>query len=491
MTNLLPHLPALLVTVPLFSAPVCVLLRNSFVCWIISVAVSGLALVASGWMLMQTLQGQIFTYTFGGWQAPWGIAYQVTTLNAFMAVLVSLIALVVTLYAKRSIENEFPNGRIDLFFASFMLCLCGLLGVTISNDLFNIFIFLEIASLSSYVLVSFIPGGRAPLAAFRYLIIGSLGATFLLIGIGYLYALTGTLNLADIAARLPTTEGGHAILAALAFISFGLLIKMALFPLHVWQPDVYTYAPSSVSAWLSATTSKISIYLFMRLFLEIFIPVKDTIPFETILSLLAGGAIIFGAVSAVGQNDLKRLFAYSSVSQIGYILLGVSLFSMDGTRSALIYLFNHSLIKAGLFLALGGIVYHLGAAHLQQLTGLGRRMPWTASAIAVGGLSLIGVPLTAGFISKWYLIEALLKASQGLLVVIVLLGSVIAIAYVWRILERLYETSPNEEYTVREAPFALLFPAWILIGLNIYLGINPDALIFAATAAADSLMAGQ
>ena len=490
MNNILNHLPVLIVAVPLIGAPLCVLLKRSFPCWLLCTAISTFALAGSIRLLSETLHGRTFEYALGGWSAPWGIAYQVTTANALIACLISLISVTVTLYAKHSIIAELTGRRIELFFATWLLCLCGLLGVVVSNDLFNIFIFLEIAALSSYVLIAFAPGGRAPLASFRYLLASSLGATFLLIGIGYLYALTGTLNLDDLAARLPQVTSPRALTAAFAFISFGLLLKIALFPLHVWQPDVYTYAPSAVSAWLSATTSKVAIYLLMRLFLDVFAPTWQIIPINIVLMILASGAIVFGAVIAAGQHDLKRLLAYSSISQVGYILLGVALMSTNGVQAALIHLFNHSLIKAGVFLAVGCIVFRLSTCHLNQLAGLGHRMPWTAAALTTGGLSLIGLPLTSGFISKWYLIDALLKADLWPLVIIVLAGSVIAVVYVWRIVEKIYATPPSGSVKISEAPLTLLLPTWFLIGLNLYLGVQPDSLVFITDMAANTLLGG-
>ena len=486
------HLPLLIVAIPLFAAPLCVLLRRTVPAWLLAVACAIFTLLASAQMLIATLDGNILTHTFGGFLPPYGIAYRVAPSNALIALLIASIFSVILLYSKQSILKELHGCRLDIFFALCLLLLSGLMGVVLSDDLFNIFIFLEIASLSGYALVAFKPGGPAALAAFRYLVVGTLGATILLLGISYIYALTGTLNLSDIAERLPEVIENRAVLAAFAFIGIGLMLKMALFPLHQWLPDAYTQAPSTVSALLSAIPTKVSLFLFITLFFRVSqIHTSTHVEhFDTILLTLSSAAILFGAIVAINQTNIKRMMAYSSIAQIGYMTLGLGLASVAGMTASFIHLFNHALIKGGLFLALGGVVYRYGNADIQSFAGLGKRMPWTAAAIALGGMSLIGVPLTNGFISKWFLVSALWKQGYGVLVVLVLFSSLLSVIYIWRIIEKMYLQTPAAENltTFDEAPPMLLIPTWTLIVLNLYLGVQASGLVQVAELAAQNIL---
>ena len=253
----------------------------------------------------------------------------------------------------------------------YCLCLAGLLGMTITGDAFNLFVFLEIASLSTYVLIALGRDRRALLAAFQYLILGTIGATFFVIGVGLLYLKTGTLNIADMAERLPGYSSERSVLAALAFITVGMSLKLALFPLHLWLPNAYTFAPSAVTAFLAATATKVSVYVLLRFYFDVFglQLVTEVLPMREILMGLSILAIVSASLVAVLQTDLKRLFAYSSVAQIGYITLGVSLASVDGLTAAIVHLFNHGITKGALFLLLGIVAYHAGRTPLDGCAG--------------------------------------------------------------------------------------------------------------------------
>ena len=444
-----------------------------------------LVLACAATMLVGTTNGFIWHYELGGWDAPWGIVYRVDSLSALLVLLIAGIASVVVLFAGRCGTWEMA-GREIYFFALFMLACSGFFGVAVTGDLFNIFVFLEICALASYALVGLKGGGKALLAAYRYLLMGSVGATFFLIGIGYLYMVTGTLNLEELSVRLSGLASSRAVLAAMAFISTGLAMKIALFPLHWWLPDAYTFSPSPVSALLAALSAKVAIYLLIRIFFGVFD--MDTIiaesRFDTILLGMSLSAIVVGSVAAIYQNDVRRMMAYSSVSQIGFITLGVSLLSVEGAGASVVYLFNHALIKCGLFLALGCVVYRLGNCRIVDFEGLGKRMPWTMAAIVIGGLSLVGVPLTAGFIGKWQLVSAIFEASRWFPALVVLAGSLLSLIYVWRLTEAAYLRKPSSvnemEDTRCEAPTPLLVPVWLLIALNVYIGIDSADLVGAA-----------
>ncbi|NNE38923.1 MAG: monovalent cation/H+ antiporter subunit D family protein, partial [Gammaproteobacteria bacterium] len=315
--------------------------------------------------------------------------------------------------------------------------------------------------------------------------------TFILIGIGLMYMMTGTLNIQDLAGRIPDVLETRTIRASFAFLTVGICLKLALFPLHLWLPNSYAYAPSAVSAFLSATATKVAIYVLLRFVFTIFgvTFAFEVMPMGIVLMLMSIPAILIGSTVAIFQQNIKRMLAYSSVAQIGYMILGISLASVTGITSGILHLFNHALMKGGLFLALGGIAYHMGGARIENFKGLGQTMPWTMAAIVVGGLSLIGVPLTVGFISKWYLVLAALEQGYWPIAIVVLVGSLLAVIYMWKLVEAAYFNKVDEsEVVVKEAPLQLLIPTWLLIGASLYFGINTELTIDAAQKAAEMLM---
>ncbi len=484
------HLPALQVVIPLIAAPLCVLLRRGTWAWALALLVCWLSLAMSVLLLGRVLGEGPLSYAFGNWAPPWGIEYRVDVLNAYVLLIVSAIGAVVLPFARVSADREIPESQHSLFYASLLLCLTGLLGVTITGDAFNLFVFLEISSLSSYVLISLGKDRRALHAAFQYLILGTIGATFIVIGIGLLYMATGTLNMADLAARLPFVDDSRTVLVSFAFITVGASLKLALFPLHFWLPNAYAYAPSAVTAFLAATATKVGVYILLRFFFTVYdfeFPLK-AVTLQGVLMPLSIIAILVASTVAIFQADVKRMLAYSSVAQIGYMVLGLSLLSVTGLTSGILHLFNHALMKGGLFLALGCVFLRVGSVRLEDLRGLGRQMPLTFFAFVLGGLSLIGVPLTAGFVSKWYLVLGTLEQDLWLVAAAVLVGSLLALVYIWRVVEVAYLQEPPEGQTVTEAPLSMLIPTWILIGASIYFGIDTSLSAGVAETAARLLL---
>ena len=290
--------------------------------------------VASIALMRRVMAEGTISYALGGWAAPYGIEYRVDYANAFVAIIVAGIAAVVIPYARASVAQEVSEDRGALFYTAFVLCLTGLLGIAVTGDVFNVFVFLEISSLSAYALIALGSDRRALTASFQYLIMGSVGATFIVIGIGLMYVMTGTLNMADLAERLPAVWGSRTIPVAFTFLTVGITLKLALFPLHLWLPNAYTYAPSAVTAFIASTATKVAVYLLLRFFFTIF---GEAFSFEQmqldmVLMPLALVAILTMSLVAVYQGNVKRLLAYSSVAQIGYMVLGISLGSVLGVR---------------------------------------------------------------------------------------------------------------------------------------------------------------
>ena len=469
------NLPALQVVVPLVSAPVCLLLRNPRHAWACALTVSWLVLAIAVMLVQRVYDGGTLSYALGAWAMPWGIEYRVDMAGALMTLIIAAIGAVVMPYAWRSIQHELLRKHVSLFYTCYLLCLTGLLGIVVTGDVFNLFVFLEISSLSSYVLISLGSTRRALTAAYQYLVMGTIGATFILIGVGFLYMMTGTLNMMDLSQRLPEVADTRTIRVAFAFVTVGVSIKLALFPLHLWLPNAYTFAPSAVSAFIAATATKVGVYVLLRFFFTVF-GIRfsfDAMHVGEILMLLAVAAILVASLVAIFQDNVKRMLAYSSVAQIGYIILGISLASVDGVSAGMLHLFNHAVIKGALFLAMGCIFLRLGSVELRDMHGLARQMPWTMAAFVVGGLSLVGIPLTAGFISKWYLVSAVLAEGYWPLAVLILVSSLLALMYIWRVVEAAYFFVPGAAmHKVKEAPAIMLIPTWLLIGANLYFGIN-------------------
>ena len=467
------HLPVLLIAIPLLAAPLMILIGNRHVVAFLSLIVAWVVFAISIALLGRVLAEGAFEYQLGGWPSPYGIVYRIDHFNAFVMLFVSALGALVLTYAPQSIAVEIPKSKHYLFYPSYLLCLTGLLGMCVTGDLFNVFVFLEISSLSSYALISLGKTRRAPLASFQYLILGTIGATFFLLGIGLLYQITGTLNMADIAEKLAAAQLKRAELVAFAFMTVGLFIKMAVFPLHTWLPNAYTYAPSVVTTFIAATSTKVSVYAFARLVYMIYTPTFafDLLPLDHAMMVLALIGIFVASTAAIYQANVKRLLAYSSVAQIGYMLLGIGLATEAGLAAGIVHMFNHAFIKGGLFMVVGCFALRIGSVRLQDLSGAATTMPWTCLAWAVGGLGLIGVPLTAGFVSKWMLLTATMDEGNLVVAMLMLISSLLAVVYVWKVVEAIYFGEPSEKVkAAKEAPLSMLIPTYVVIGATVVFG---------------------
>jgi multicomponent Na+:H+ antiporter subunit D len=356
---------------------------------------------------------------------------------------------------------------------------------------------MEIASLASYVLISAGSDRRALPAVFKYLIMGTIGATFYLIGVGLIYMMTGTLNLADMESRLSNVTELKPIMVAAGFITVGLALKAALFPLHAWLPNSYTYAPHIATAFLAACSTKIALYVLLRFDFVVLQGnlIGHDVQFAGFLMPLALVAILVASGVALFETHLKRLLAYSSIAQLGYIWLGASFVTTAGLTASVVHMFNHALAKGTLFLAVACLGLRFASLTLNDIKGAARFMPWTMAAFVLAGMSLVGVPGTAGFISKWYLISAALEqGSVGVLVVaVILISSLMAAAYLWRVVEAAYfgeiaTSSTHIPEKITEAPPLLLAVVWIAALANVYFGLDPAVPLALSEQAAAALL---
>jgi multicomponent Na+:H+ antiporter subunit D len=432
---------------------------------------------AVGLLEMVQQHGEIH-YRLGMWQPPWGIEFVVDNLNAYVAIIVTFMAIAAAIYSKRNVEKELPEHKIPAFYTLFLLNITGLLGITVTGDAFNLYVLVEIASFSAYGLVAVGEEG-ALIASFRYIVMGTIGACFYLLGIGYLYAVTGSLNMADLRILLPPLYGNSAVQTSFIFILIGLGIKVALFPLHAWQPDAYTRAPSAVSVLISTAMAKTSVYALIRIVFSVFTVdfILHYVSILNIISWLSAVAIIVGSIYAIQEFNLKRMLAYSSISNVGYIMLGVGLSTSTtlGLTPALMHILNHALIKGCMFMTACAFIYKAGLRDIRDFNGLGRRMPYTGIAFILASLAMIGMPPSVGFVSKWYLILAAIDANNYVYVAVIFISTLLMIYYFWRVIEIMYllpvEARSGNEIKIDEAPMSMLMPGIVLAVLCFAVGI--------------------
>ncbi len=420
------------------------------------------------------------TLFFGGWSPPIGIEFVYDGLAAFIVLVINAVAFLVLIHSRRISEVEFPHKRMA-YYAVVMLMMLGFNGMVLTGDLFNLYVFLEISSLSSYALIA-IGEKRAPFSAFRYLIIGTVGGSLYLLGIGFLYTVTGTLNIIDMSAMLPQVIGHSSVIAALILMLIGIGVKAALFPLHGWLPDSYTYASSSSSALIAPIGTKVAAYILLRIMLFLFgVELIDaSLPVTTVVGAFAGIGILYGSIMAIAQSELKKMLAYSSVSQIGYIIMGISLANPFGFIGAVLHVLNHALMKALLFLVSGSMRLKEGHSVITKFNDSYRKKyPWTMAAFTTAAISMVGLPPLAGFFSKWYLALGTIENSSWLLLAVILISSLLNAVYFFRILEKVYLRSPETEQPAEtavsaqknEVGFSMMFPMGVMALALLVVGI--------------------
>lgn len=493
------HAPALLILLPLLAGPLSAFLPGGGrVAWMLTMFVTALCTLISLILLAQVQSvegGAIISYAMGGWAPPYGIEFRIDALNVLVLLLVSAIAFLTSIFSWPTVQSEIADGKRAMFYGAFQVCFMGLLGVAATGDAFNLFVFLELSSIATYVLVALGSGRdrRALPAAINYLLMGTIGASFYVVGVGFLYAATGTLNMADLAIQLQDVGGNRAVQVGFAFILVGLGLKAAMFPLHQWLPNAYAYSPSFVRAFLAATATKVAIYAMVRFLFSVFSLefAFEGMSLALILAPMGIAAMLACSFQAIFQADIRRTLAYSSVAQVGYMLLGISLGTAAGVSAGMFHLVNHALMKGALFMAMGGVILTYQGTRIHDFAGLGRSAPWTMTAFAIAALSLIGVPLTAGFQSKFALVSALLDSGWWWAALIVVFSSVLAVIYMGRILEAVFFRAPNNPHKQhKEAPLLILLPLWVLAIANIWIGVNGNFVFGLARDAASALFIG-
>jgi multicomponent Na+:H+ antiporter subunit D len=437
----------------------------------IAVAVVGLA---------RSLDEAPLRHSVGGWAEPVGIEYVLDPLSGVFAVLIGVIGLLVVLYPPKMGFDAVPQRGVP-YHALVLILLGGLLGVAMAGDLFNLFVFLEIYSIASYALIA-LGGAKAALASFRYLILATVGSSFYLLGVGFTYFLTGNLGMAVTAEALPPLTDSNTLAAGAVLLTVGLAIKMAAFPFHVWLPGAHSQAPPAVAALLAAVQVKVAAYALMRVLFDVLPPgyVSERIDLLTLLMWFSAAGIVVGSVMAVRQRDIKSMLAHSTVAQIGYIGIGIGIGTRTALVGALLHVLAHAMMKGTLFFAAGAIIDRAGTKEIGRFAGLGARMPLTMAGFTVAAISMVGLPPTAGFFSKYYLVVGAAEGGNWIPAAVIVVSSLLTLAYVLRALETIWFTpgsSPSALATVREAPALALVPIGVLAAGTLVFGLGSLPLV--------------
>ncbi|MBN2415097.1 NADH/ubiquinone/plastoquinone (complex I) [bacterium] len=454
-----------------FLLPIISRLRESLSDWVGN-AITALLLYCSVYGVI-TASGKTVTYFVGGWRPiadiPVGINLVMDGLSGLMLLIVNIVALLVTLYSVNYMARYTDKGK---YYTLFLLMVAGLNGVILSGDLFNLFVFLEITAIASYALVAFGIEDEELEASFKYQVLGGTASALILLGIAVFYQTTGTLNLADASRVIAGIGHTPTVLFAGVLFMAGFCLKAALIPFHAWLPDAHPAAPAPISAMLSGVVIKVlGVYPLCRLFFNVY---GITPLIQDIFMVLGVVSIILGVFLALSQWDFKRLLAYHSISQIGYVVLGIGLGTPLGILGGLFHLINHSVFKSLLFLNAGSVVYATDTRELKELGGLQRKMPVTGATSQVASFSIAGLPPFNGFWSKLIIIVACVQAGQMLFAVLAVIGSILTLLSFLKVQRYVFFDALKEKWkNVREVPFlmcvSMIVFALLCIGMGLLL----------------------
>jgi multicomponent Na+:H+ antiporter subunit D len=472
-----------------------VLISNNFLSWLLTLFTTLITFIFSLLLYQEVYLHTAISYALGNWVPPLGIEYLIDKVSIIPIIIIALISFLATFFASKIMPAEINNSSISKVYSLWLLAIAGLIGLVTTGDAFNLFVFLEISSLASVALVAM--GGQkdkqALVAAYNYLILGAIGATFYVIGVGLLYGITGTLNLADLSNRIAAISDNKALIAGFGFMVIGIMLKAAVFPLHIWLPRAYAYAPSAVSVLLAATATKASLYILARILFSVF-DISDnlvTYTLQYIILPLSILAMFAGTIMAIYEKDIKRLLAHSSIAQIGYITLAFAIGTKASVAAGFIHLFNHALIKGALFMAITSMGFYINKRiTINNLSGLGRAMPITFVCFVICSLSLAGIPLTAGFISKLYIIKASISADGIWIAFLILASSALSVVYLWKMIEALWFHESPKEPNIKEKP-EIYIALLMITFLNIYFGLDASIVVNSSFEAANQLLGVQ
>ena len=481
--------PIIVLLAPLLGALVVGLagIADRRICFPVTVAALICSFAVALGLLQRVMDGGVIRYFVGGWSRPVGIGIElrIDTINALVLLAIITVALLTAVYSFRRVEED-KTEKSPLFYALYLLLVMGLSGMVITGDAFNLYVLLEVSSLTSYALIAMGKSKRAAVAAFNYVIMGTIGASFYLLGVGYLYLRTGTLNMVDIhhaIVALSETGSSSTIVVAFVMIIVGMMIKMAFFPLFGWLPNAYSYCPSSTSCVLAPLMTKVSVYVMIRMMLTVFGTewVFENLQYTQWMVGMAIIAILAGSVMALAQVELRKMFCYLIVAEVGYMVGGAWLANHWGMVGSIYHILSDAFMTLAMFLAAGIFLKQAGVVRIDQMGGMFRRMPVTMGAFVVGALAMIGIPPTCGFFSKWYLIRGGMESGQWGYVVALLISSLVNAVLFFRIFEIAYfgkkpveghgHHEDHAEVSITEARPSALLPLVATAVIIVLLGV--------------------
>ncbi|MDY0317582.1 MAG: proton-conducting transporter membrane subunit [Candidatus Izemoplasmatales bacterium] len=461
---------------------------------ILGFIVLGLVLISSSYLLWHVNNKGVIHYTFGGHEARFGIEFIVDPFSALFTTIIAGLAAIIYIYSSGDATEGIEKTEYGRYYVLLFILLMSMFGILYTNDLFNTYVFIEILSITTCAIISIKRKKDTYTSAFRYVMMNELGSLSYLFGVALIYMATGFTNITLISESIQNAFVSYPvnIVVALGFMIIGLGIKAAIFPFHIWLPDAHSAAPSTSSAILSAIVIKVYILVLVKVLFRVFkLDILNEMNISTILLVLAGVAMIMGSVFAIAQKDVKRMLGYSSVAQMGYILLGIGLLSFEGLRAAFFHILSHGLMKTALFLSVGEIIFYKKTRKVNDFDGMGFIMPVAMGVFSIAALGMIGIPLTSGFISKLNLGVAVLDQNQIIFLVILILSSLLNVIYYLPII--ILAFLKNEKYryrlkSIEPTPRTMIAPLVLLGVLIVVVGLFPNQIMVFIEAAVNSLL---
>jgi len=423
--------------------------------------------------LSVSLMGQVvhtgtIVEVIAGWAPPWGINLVFSSLTGLLTTIMLFLGFVIWVYSYRFKNIDFERAK--KYFILFMMLITGSIGIVLTGDIFNQFVFIEIMSISGYALTAFYTGRDSAEASFKYLIIGSFSSLFLLLAIITIYSQLGTLNMADIASKAHLMKSEFKILALIFFI-IGLGIEAEIFPLNGWAPDAYSQAPAPVGAAFAGIVVKAGVYALVRIIFTLF----DVAGTHQFLIIIGMTTLIIAEMAAIKQDRIKRMLAYSSIGQMGLVMVAFGIGTEEGVFAALFLMLNHAVIKSLLFLSGSYLVYNSDEKYIREMDGLGKYLPITSFLFALGAIAIVGMPPFAGFWSKWSILTAAGHSGMLLVIALVLLVSLVEVVYYFRVVNRVYffkkETQVEPKKPTVNALIAMLTLGIIIVVIGLFPGL--------------------
>lgn len=488
MNRLFEHLPVLVIILPLMATLLCPLISHFSADWGKRAVISTLfmSVICAGLQLAQVIEtGEAIHYYIGGWPPIYGIEFVVDGLSGVIILLVAVAAWATALFSspfeklERDRSEEGVNVRSSGYYTMLAFLSLGLLGMASTGDAFNLYVFMEITAISGYGLIA-VGESKGPIAAFRYLLIGTIGACMYLMGAGFLYAATGTLNMADLAETVAEIPDSPLIIFSVGCMIIGFGIKMALFPLHGWQPAAHSYAHPGADPMIAGVMIKVPAYAMLRFFFFVFQETTAVMDlFFDIIGVLAVLGILFGSLKALRYETYNKILAYSSIGQVGYIAMGFAIGNFYGLVGAVLHIVSHAFMKSGLFYTSGALKYRFGIHDITKLGQVYRDMPVTSATMVVCALSMVGLPPFAGFFSKWYLALGAAENGQYGFVAVLIISSLLSAIYFFRVFEKMFmesKTAVERKETAKtlrgkELPWQLIVPMITVILAVIFIGL--------------------